>query len=113
MKATTPSIRLRIYLFALTNANSKPQFDKPETEVVAQKIYELTELQNQGKFKAKRDKNVLSTALGTKKHGGHVRGMSSKLTFRDGFQEDRYTYKRHDRYGRDDSSGRESSGIKV
>ena len=24
--------------------------------------------------------------------------MSSKLTFRDGFEEDRFTYKRHDRY---------------
>ena len=76
----------------------KPHFDKPEIEAITQKIFELAELQCQGKFKAKRDKNVLSTALGTKKHGGHVRGMSSKLTFRDGFQEDRSTYKRHDRY---------------
>ena len=98
MKATTPSIRLRIYLFALTNANSEPQFDKPKTEVVAQKIYELTELQNQEKFKAKRDKNVLSTALGTKKHGGRIRGVSSKLTLKDGFQQDQASYRRHDRY---------------
>ena len=41
---------------------------------------------------------MLSTALGSKEHGGRVRGVSSKLTFRDGFQEDRSTYKRHDRY---------------
>ena len=46
----------------------------------------------------KRDKDVLSTALVTKEHGGRVRGVSSKLTFREGFQEDRSTYKRHDRY---------------
>ena len=45
----------------------------------------------------KRDKDVLSTALVTKEHGGRVRGVSSKLTFREGFQEDRSTYKRHDR----------------
>jgi len=62
------------------------------------KIYELSDLQSQGKFKAKRDKDVLSTALGFKEHGGHVRGVSSKLSFKDGFQEDRSTYKRHDRY---------------
>ena len=41
---------------------------------------------------------MLSTAIGTKEHGGRIRGVSSKLTFRDGFEEDRSTYKRHDRY---------------
>ena len=39
----------------------KPHFDKPETKTVAQKMYELTELQKQGKFSVKRDKDVLST----------------------------------------------------
>ena len=61
-------------------------------------MYKLTELHNQGKFKTKRDKDVLSIALGSKEHGGHVRGVSSKLSFKDGFQKDRSTYKRHDRY---------------
>jgi hypothetical protein len=41
---------------------------------------------------------VLSTAIGPKEHGGHVKGMSSKLTIKDGFQQDRTSYKRHDRY---------------
>ena len=41
---------------------------------------------------------MLSTAIGTKEHGGRIRGVSSKLTFRDGFEEDRSTYKRYDRY---------------
>ena len=41
---------------------------------------------------------MLSTTIGTKENGGRIRGMSSKLTFRDGFEEDRSTYKRHDRY---------------
>ena len=61
-------------------------------------MYELTELQKQGKFSVKRDKDMLSTAIGTKEHGGRIRGVSSKLTFRDGFEEDRFTYKRHDCY---------------
>ena len=78
--------------------DGKPHFDEPQTEAVVQKMYELTDLQSQGKFKAKRDKDVLSTALGSKEHGGRIRGVSSKLTFRDGFQEDRSTYKRHDCY---------------
>ena len=73
----------------LTNHRPKPSHKK---------MYELTDLQSQGKFKAKRDKDVLNTALGSKEHGGCVRGMSSKLSFKDGFQEDRSTYKRHDRY---------------
>ena len=78
--------------------DGKPHFDEPQTEAVAQKMYELTDLQSQGMFKAKRDKDVLSIALGSKEHGGRVRGVSSKLSFKDGFQEDRSTYKRHDRY---------------
>jgi len=78
--------------------DGKPHFDEPQTKAVAQKMYELTDLQSQEKFKAKRDKDVLSTALGSKEHGGRVRGVSSKLSFKDGFQEDRSTYKRHDRY---------------
>ena len=41
---------------------------------------------------------MLSIALGSKEHGGRVIGVSSKLSSRDGFQEDRSTYKRHDRY---------------
>jgi hypothetical protein len=65
---------------------------------VAQKLYELTELQKQGKFKAKRDKDVLSTAIGSKEHGGCIRGLSSKLTIKDGFQQDWASYRKHDRY---------------
>jgi hypothetical protein len=78
--------------------DGKPKFDQPETEAVAQKMYELTKLQKQGKFKAKRDKDVLSTAIGSKEHGGHVRGVFSKLTIKDGFQEDQVSYRRHNRY---------------
>ena len=61
-------------------------------------MYEVTELQKQGKFSIKRDKDVLSTSIRTKEHRGRIRGMSSKLTFRDGFEEDHSIYKRHDRY---------------
>jgi hypothetical protein len=60
-------------------------------------MYELNKLQKQGKFKEKRDKNVLSTANGSKEHRGCKRGLS-KLTIKDGFQQDRASYRKHDRY---------------
>ena len=78
--------------------DGKPKFDQPETEAVADKMYKLTELQKEGKFKAKRDKDVLSTAIGSKELGGRIRGVSSKLTLKDGFQQDQASYRRHDCY---------------
>jgi hypothetical protein len=41
---------------------------------------------------------VLSTAIGSKEHGGHVRGLSSKLSIKDGFEKDRARYRSHDSY---------------
>jgi hypothetical protein len=41
---------------------------------------------------------VLSTAIGSKEHGGRVRGLSSKLSIKDGFEKDRIRYRSHDRY---------------
>jgi hypothetical protein len=42
----------------------KPKFDQPETEAVADKLLELAELQKQEKFKANREKDVLSAVRG-------------------------------------------------
>ena len=76
----------------------KPKFDQPETDTVAQKMLELAELQKQGKFKLQREHDVLSTAIGSKEHGGHIRGLSSKLSIKDGFKEGKAGYRIHDRY---------------
>ena len=57
----------------------------------------LAELQKQGKFKPQREHDVLSTAIGSKEHGGCVRGLSSKLSIKDGFEKDRARYRSHDR----------------
>ena len=76
----------------------KPKFDRSETEVVAEKILQLVELQKKGQFKPHREKDVLSTAIGSKEHGGRVRGMSSKLSIKDGFEKDWARYRSHDRY---------------
>ena len=66
----------------------KPKFDQPETDTVAQKMLELAELQKQGKFKLQREHDVLSMAIGSKEHGRHLRGMSSKLSIKDEFEKD-------------------------
>ena len=41
---------------------------------------------------------MLSTAIGSKDHGGHVRGLYSKLIIKDGFQQGQASYRKHDRY---------------
>ena len=41
---------------------------------------------------------MLSKAIGSKEHGGRVRGLSSKLSLKDGFEKDRSRYRSHDRY---------------
>ena len=41
---------------------------------------------------------MLSTAIGSKEHGGRVRGLSSKLSLKDGFEMDRSRYRSHDCY---------------
>ena len=61
-------------------------------------MLQLVELQKKGQFKANREKDVLSTTIGSKEHGGRVRGMSSKLSIKDGFEKNRTRYMSHDRY---------------
>ena len=58
----------------------------------------LAELQKQGKFKPQWEQDVLSTAIGSKEHRGRVRGLSSKLSIKDGFVKDKAGYRSHDRY---------------
>ena len=45
-----------------------------------------------------KEKDVLSTAIGSKEHRGRVRGLSSKLSIKDGFKEGKAGYRIHDRY---------------
>ena len=41
---------------------------------------------------------MLSTTIGSKEHGGRVRGLSSKLSIKDGFEKDKARYRSHDCY---------------
>nr|ABA96301.2 transposon protein, putative, CACTA, En/Spm sub-class [Oryza sativa Japonica Group] len=71
------------------------QWTKEEEEMrkkgqpsVADKIENLSSSQKKGYFKPKREKDVLSTTLGTPEHGGRVRGVSSKISWKEGFKND-------------------------
>ena len=73
-------------------------FKRPETEAVVEKIFDLAERQRNGEFVPNRDKDMLAESIGTKEHGGRIRGISKHLSFKDGFSNDRERYRRHDRY---------------
>jgi hypothetical protein len=47
----------------------KPKFDRPETEAVPEKMFQIAELQKKGQLKPHREKDVLSTAMWSKEHG--------------------------------------------
>ena len=65
---------------------------------MAERMLQLAELQKKGQFKSNREKDVLSMAIGSKEHGGRVRGLSSKFSIKDGFEKDRARYRSHDRF---------------
>nr|AAT81759.1 hypothetical protein [Oryza sativa Japonica Group]ABF97407.1 transposon protein, putative, CACTA, En/Spm sub-class [Oryza sativa Japonica Group] len=66
----------------------KVSFEFPELQSVANKIENLSSSQKKGFFKPKREKDVLSTGLGTPEHGGRVRDVSSKMSWKEGFKHD-------------------------
>nr|ABB47287.2 transposon protein, putative, CACTA, En/Spm sub-class [Oryza sativa Japonica Group] len=61
----------------------KVSFEDPELQSVADKIENLSSSQKKGFFKPKREKDVLSTALGTPEHGGRVREPEPDYPFDD------------------------------
>nr|ABF98061.1 transposon protein, putative, CACTA, En/Spm sub-class [Oryza sativa Japonica Group] len=66
----------------------KVSFEDPELQSVSDKIENLSSSQKKGFFKPKTEKDVLSTALGTLEHGGRVRDVSSKMSWKEGFKND-------------------------
>jgi hypothetical protein len=57
----------------------KVTFEKPIIEQIYEKLEELAKMQKKGLFRLDRQKDMLTTAIGTPKHSGCVRGMSSTL----------------------------------
>jgi hypothetical protein len=74
-------------------------FDDPNVEEVVKNIYAMAAKQSQGSFKPQRERDILTACLGNPKHPGHVRGISSKKGWKEGFGPQwEGLYKKHDRY---------------
>ena len=73
------------------------KFNKPETEQAVSKILKYGEEKEKGSFKASRERDELSLALGNPEHIGHVRGLGKRTAWKYGFEEDRHMYKKHGR----------------
>ncbi|KAJ1257082.1 hypothetical protein BS78_K222000 [Paspalum vaginatum] len=79
-------------------AGGGKDFPKTETKEVVSRIMSLAKEHKASKFVSDREKDFLTVAIGKKEHGGQCRGISSKLNWKEGFAEDRYKYKKHDRF---------------
>jgi hypothetical protein len=59
--------------------NGNVSLQKPSTEQIYQKLEGLAEIQKKGLFVPDREKDMLTSAIGTPGHLGRVRGISSTL----------------------------------
>jgi hypothetical protein len=68
--------------------------------VVQEKVVQLTKNNRMGLFKSDMENDVLSGALGNAEHTRHIRGVASQMSWKVGFPNDAWSYKKHDRYKR-------------
>src|SRR5438128_6659276 len=68
-------------------------FNKLETVEVVNKLVEIHAQATQGSFVPDRENDVLTKALGTKKHPGWTQGFGSKVPWKKGFPNDLHKYK--------------------
>ena len=54
----------------------KTKYNKPKTEEVEKRILEVSVVEKSGSFEPRRERDVLTEALGNPEHHGHVRGVS-------------------------------------
>jgi len=80
-------------------AKSGFSFSDPMVDEAAKNIFAVAAKQQEGKFKPQREKDVLTVALGNPEHPGHVRGISSKEGWKEGFRPEwEAMYRKWDRY---------------
>jgi hypothetical protein len=73
---------------------------KKGVAVVEEKAIQLTKKKRLGLFKYDRENDVLSEALDNAEHTGRIRGVTSQMTWKVGFPNDAWSYKKRDRYKR-------------
>jgi hypothetical protein len=60
-------------------------FDDPLLEEVTKSFFEAAAKQQEGTFKPQRERDIFTAGLGNPEHPGHVRGISSKQGWKEGF----------------------------
>jgi hypothetical protein len=73
---------------------------KKGVATVQEKAVELTVKKRLGLFKSNRENDILSGALGNTEHTGCICGITSHMSWKIGFPNDAWSYKKHDRYKR-------------
>jgi len=53
-------------------------FEDPMLDEAMKSIFAVADMQQEGKFRPRRERDILSVSLGNPKHPGRVRGISSK-----------------------------------
>jgi hypothetical protein len=71
-----------------TRRNELLQFKKKQYNSLKKRL---------GLFKSDRENDVLSGALGNTEHTGCIRGVASQMSWKVGFPNDSWSYKKHDR----------------
>jgi hypothetical protein len=67
---------------------------------VQEKVVVLTAKKRLGLFKSDRENDVLSGAPSNAEYTGHIRGVASQMSWKIGFLNDAWSYKKRDRYKR-------------
>jgi hypothetical protein len=67
---------------------------------VQEKVVVLTAKKRLGLFKSDRENDVLSGAPSNAEYTGHIRGIASQMSWKIGFPNDTWSYKKRDRYKR-------------
>jgi len=77
-------------------------FPDPMVEEAARNIFKVVAKQQASEFEPQSEKDVLTVALGNPKHPSHVRGISSKEGWKEGFRPEwEGMYRKHDRYNKE------------
>ncbi|RLM93752.1 hypothetical protein C2845_PM08G20190 [Panicum miliaceum] len=82
------------------NRGGKVGFENPATAEIYERLAKIVEDRKQDRFQPDREKDQLTAAIGTPKHSGRVRGVSSSLSWKQAFANDP-GYKKRDRYKKD------------
>jgi hypothetical protein len=73
---------------------------KKGVATVQEKTAHLTEKKRLGLFKSDRENDILSGTLGNSKDTGRICGIASQMSWKVGFPNDAWSYKKRDRYKR-------------